>query len=156
MIDRPETDLKLIALDAQDLSVISTHLQDSVMRVGELDFDRRAMRFACVVNRFDWLAASKGLGLLKSYERRRAGLRFERVLGVRTLNIDLSSKDEVLSLLAVSFAKGEPPGGRISLLFSGGGVIELNVECIEAELRDLGAAWATHAKPVHRTEDHDV
>ena len=31
--------------------------------------------------------------------------------------------------------------------------VRLEVECIEAELRDLGAAWGTRSKPVHASED---
>ncbi len=153
MNDLPNKDLKLIALDEQDLSVISAHLQDSVVRVGNFDYSPRTKQFACVVNRFDWISAGKGFGMMKSYQRRQSGLRFERVLSVRTFKIDWKAKDDVLSLLALNFKKGDPPGGWISLLFSGGGIIELNVECIEVELRDLGAAWTTRAKPVHPTKE---
>lgn len=146
-------DLKLIALDAEDLAAMSAHLQDAVVRVEDLNFDKRAKRFACVLNRFDWLGANTRRGFAQPYERKRCGLRFERVLSVRTRNIDMAKKDDVLSLLALSFAPEELPAGRVSALFSGGAVIELAVECIEAELRDLGAAWTTHAKPVHRIDD---
>ncbi len=148
-------DLKLIALDAEDLSVVSAHLQDAVIRVGDLVYERGPKRFACVLNRFDWLAANENRKLIKGYQRLRTGLRFERVLSVRSTNIDRSKPDVILSLLALSFKKGDAPGGHVTLLFSGGGTIELEVECIEAELRDLGAAWSTHAKPTHRDHGSD-
>jgi hypothetical protein len=37
----------------------------------------------------------------------------------------------------------------VTLYFSGDASIQLQVECIEAELRDLGPAWRTHSKPKH-------
>ncbi len=33
--------------------------------------------------------------------------------------------------------------------FSGGAAIRLSVACIEIELKDLGAAWATKRSPEH-------
>lgn len=145
--------LKLIALESQDLDVLSTHLQDAVVRVADLNFDARSKRFACVMNRFNWEAAAAQRGLFKRFERRRSGLRFERVLAVRTRNLNQRDKDRVLSLLAIGFRAGDAPGGYVTLTFSGGATIELEVECIEAEMRDLGAAWETHAKPVHRADE---
>ncbi len=47
-------ELKLIALDADDLKVISAHLQDAVLRVGDIAYLPRERRFAALGNRFDW------------------------------------------------------------------------------------------------------
>ena len=47
-------DLKLIALDPEDLRVLSCHLQDAVIRVGDMTFLKHDMRFAAIANRFDW------------------------------------------------------------------------------------------------------
>lgn len=144
-------DLKLIALDAEDLAVLSAHLQDAVLRIGDAAYQPQAKRFALVANRFDWEEAIAASAKRRpAYERRRAGLRFERVLAVQTHNVDPSDKDRVVSLLAIDWLpEGKGPGGHVSLLFSGGGIIRLAVECIESELADLGAAWATRSKPVH-------
>ncbi|MEO1207733.1 MAG: DUF2948 family protein [Pseudomonadota bacterium] len=146
-------DLKLIALDEEDLSVLSAHLQDAVLKVGEITFQAKEKRFAAVVNRFDWEGELKaGSAVRKKHERRRSGLRFERVLAARTLRIDLTKPDDVLSLLAVTFEVSDTPAGRLTMNFSGGMAIELDVECIEGELRDLGAAWATDFRPLHKTD----
>lgn len=148
-------DLKLIALDAEDLAVLSAHLQDAVLRLGDAAYQKREKRFALVANRFDWeaAAAAKSARAKEAFERRRAGLRFERVLAVKVNGLDLGDKDRVLSLLAVEWRpEGEGPDGDLSLVFSGGGIIRLRVECIEAELQDLGAAWQTRSRPNH-TED---
>lgn len=144
--------LKLIALDAEDLAVVSAHLQDAVVRVGDMAFLPRSRRFALVANRFDW-ATPGSKGRKAPFQRRRAGLRFERVLAARVANLDLAAKNQFLSLLAVRFEGADPPSGTIRLDFSGGASVALDVECIEAELRDLGAAWTTANKPHHPDDE---
>jgi Protein of unknown function (DUF2948) len=143
--------LKLTALDEEDLEVISAHLQDAVMRVGDMTYLPAEKRFAIVLNRFDWenAQASKTEG----YQRRRAGVDFGRVLGVRTRNLHRQSDDAILSLLSVGFQVDEPPSGKIILVLAGDGEIELNVECIEGRMRDLGPAWPTQNQPEHIFED---
>jgi hypothetical protein len=89
-------DLKLIALDAEDLSVISAHLQDAVLLVGEVAYLPREKRFAAIANRFDWFGALRsGDGAATTYARRRAALRFERVTNAQLQGIDLTRRDGV-------------------------------------------------------------
>jgi hypothetical protein len=140
-------DLKLIALDPEDLKVLSCHLQDAVIRVGDMAYLKKEMRFAAIINRFDWEHSAKMADA--PFQRRRSGLRFERVKSVKLHGIDLRQKEVALELLAVTFEPGEEPSGVLTLHFSGGGAIRLEVECIEAELRDLGAQWRTRLKPRH-------
>lgn len=142
-------DLKLLAFDADDLAVVSAHLQDAVLQVADMAYLPKERRFAAIANRFDWAAATGAHGDKPALERRRTALRFERVLGARLQGIDLKAKRQVLSLLAVQFEEQDTPGGFITLIFAGGGAIRLTVECIECELRDLGAAWAARGQPVH-------
>lgn len=52
--------LKLIALDAEDLAVVSAHLQDAVLKVADMAYLPREKRFAMLVNRFDWASVIKG------------------------------------------------------------------------------------------------
>ena len=141
------TDLKLVALDNEDLAVISAHMQDSVFKVGDIDWSPRDAQFALAVNRFAWEGAERKR---KGFERRRAALVFKRVLAVRSLGIDRGKRDEVLSLLALRFErKGEGPDGTIELSLSGTASIALDVECIEVQLADIGGAWAAASKPRH-------
>ena len=58
--------------------------------------------------------------------------------------------EDVLSLLAVGFVPVDRPAGLIELVFSGGGAIMLDVECIEARVADLGGAWAATSRPAHK------
>lgn len=144
--------LKLIALDAEDLAVLSAHLQDAVARVGDLAYLPQEKRFAAILNRFNW---AKAVGGKARNERRRAGLRFERVRGAKLQGIDLKAKDAVLSMLAVQFEQPDKddPAGFVTLVFAGNAAIRLEVECIEAEIKDLGGAWRALARPDHPEGD---
>lgn len=143
-------DLKLIAFDAEDLAIIAANLQDAVLRMEDMAFLKAERRFALVVNRFDWShAVKKPSSASERFVRRRAGVRIERVTGARVQGLDISKKDQVLSLLTLTFEPGEAPQGAIILTFAGGGAVRLDVECIEAALTDLGAAWATSRRPEH-------
>ncbi|MDG4895290.1 MULTISPECIES: DUF2948 family protein [unclassified Mesorhizobium] len=140
--------LKLIALDDQDLSIVSAHVQDAVMKVSDLEYLPAAKRFVLTMNRFVWEAKS---GLFRQHnERRQSVLHFDRVLGVKTSGIPRDKPAEVLSLLAISFIAISKPAGIVELVFSGGGTIMLDVECIEARLADVGGSWEATSRPVHR------
>lgn len=140
--------LKLVALDEEDLQIISAHLQDAVLKVADLDYRAREKRFLVAVNRFVWESAPGGKRQ-RSYERRRSALHFERVNAVKATGIDRQKKDEVLSLLAIRFTGKDSPAGFIDLVFAGGATVRLDVECIEAQFSDLGAAWETGSRPEH-------
>ena len=142
--------LKLLALDAEDLAVISAHVQDAVCRVGDLDYASARKQFGTVTNRFAWESGEGGLLSRRRNERRRSVLSFGRVLAIRTAGIDRGKPDDVLSLLAVRFHETQAPAGTIELLFAGTAAIRLDVECIEARLADLGAAWEAVSRPLHR------
>ncbi len=141
--------LKLAALDAEDLEVISAHVQDAVMKTGELTYHTRERRFAMVMRRFAWEKEKKRLFRRQIHERRLSALQFDRVLSVRSTGIDTSKPETVLSLLALRFEPGEAPSGVIEIAFSGGATIRLDVECIETRLSDIGAAWETPVRPRH-------
>ena len=143
------SDLKLIALDAEDLPVLAAHLQDAVLKVEDMAYLKAERRFVMVANRFDWSHAAQSGGKAQPFVRRQAGVRVEHVLGAKVSGIDRAGKDQVLSLLTLTFEPGEAPGGTILLTFAGGGAVRLEVECLEAALTDLGAAWATRRKPEH-------
>ncbi len=147
------TDLKLIALDAEDLAILSAHLQDAVFTVADMTYLPHEHRFAAVLNRFDWAAALPAGKRKARRQRRRTALRFERVNAAQLHGIELKARERVLSLLAVQFEPGAFPAGVVMLHFAGGAAIRLEVECIEAELRDLGAVWSTRSKPDHGKDD---
>lgn len=139
------TDLKLLALDTEDLDVISAHVQDAVVRVADMGYARGDRRFALLMNRYDWASDKpRGKGV-----RKRAALHFDAVQSVVSAGFDPNAHDGVLNLLAVTFIPIDGPAGMIELSFAGGGTVRLGVECLEARLSDLGATWAAAAKPAH-------
>lgn len=140
--------LKLVALDTEDLKIISAHVQDAVLKVADLDYRVPEKRFALAMNRFAWEV--KPRLLRRRYERHRSVLHFDRVLSVQTTGIDRNNPDQVLELLAIVFTETEAPAGTIELVFAGGAAARLEVECIEAHLADLGAAWETPSRPIHQ------
>ncbi|HZL63079.1 MAG TPA: DUF2948 family protein [Pseudolabrys sp.] len=138
--------LKFVVLDEEDLEVVSTHLQDAVAKVADVLWRPQEKRLVLAVNRFDWEGAQTAK---PEYHRRRAALRFERVLSCKCRDVNPAGKDAVLNLLAVEFSETDAPSGVVTLTFSGGAALRLEVECLEAELADLGPSWTTAACPVH-------
>jgi hypothetical protein len=138
-------DLKLLALDREDLDVISATTQDAVVRVPDMGFAKADHRFALLMNRYAWEEPGK------KGQRKRAALHFDRVNAVRVAGIDTNAMDGVLELLAIVYepAGAEDPAGNVELRFAGGGTVRLEVECLEARMQDLGAAWAAKATPEH-------
>lgn len=153
LVDNTPKPLKLIAVDTGDLEVISAHLQDAVVLVGDMTYLPAEQRFAMVANRFDWQGAPARSDDKASYHRRRTGLHFDRVLSARTQSITAGARDAVVELLAISFEAGDAPSGHIDLIFAGGGTIRLEVECIDAQMRDLGPVWETASRPCHDLEE---
>ncbi|NKB52986.1 MAG: DUF2948 family protein [Rhizobiaceae bacterium] len=145
--------LKLMALDADDLLVVSAHVQDSVFQSREIEYSPAKGQVIIPINRFAWDAPAARRLLFKKYQRRRSVLHFSRVISLKSNMIDRRDDTEVKSLLSISFqpaANEDDPGGQILLNFGGGGGLLLDVECIEAQLTDLGAAWKASSKPQHR------
>ena len=138
--------MKLIALDRDDVEVVSTHIQDAVVKVADIRWRPTEHRMVVALNRFDWESAN---GAEPQYRRRRSALRFDRVLACKCRNVSPKDKDAVLNLLAVEFAETDTPAGVVTLFFSGDAALRLEVECLECELVDLGPTWTTVQCPAH-------
>jgi hypothetical protein len=136
------TALRLLVQDADDLSVVSASLQDSVAKMGDIAFDKGARRLTLAVNRYRWEAKRGG-------ERVRTGLQVGSVLAVASRNLRLGSKDAVVELLSIGFEPGEAPGGVIHFTFAGGGDLRAEVECIDMVLADVSAPWPAKRRPAH-------
>jgi hypothetical protein len=142
VVERDGALLKLKAQDEEDLRVISAQMQDAIVRVGDITYDARRRKFAILCNRFAWDAAP-------ARERRRSGLHFENVTGAKRQGFEQSEADTILSMLSISFVPGDAPSGQVTLTFSAGHAILLDVEYLDCALRDLGAVWSTEKTPSH-------
>ena len=139
--------LRLIAEDTADLEVISSAVQDAVLKAENLKFDRKRRRFTLEVNRFQWEDSKSKRG---PQSRVRSLLAVDGVLSVKTRAVTKSDPDLVLSILTVSFdPDAEPPGGTIKILFAGDGELALEVEAIDATLLDSAYEWSTRQRPDH-------
>ncbi len=139
--------LRLVALDEQDLRIISAHVQDAVTKVGDIQYSAADKQLVVPVNRYAW--EKKRRLFSRRGERRASVLNFNRVMSVRSSGIDQAKRDNVLSLLAIEFAETDAPAGEMVLIFAGGGAMSLQVEVIEVQLADLGGAWEAAARPRH-------
>lgn len=135
--DGREGPLRLKALDAEDLGVIAALVQDAVFPATEMTWDRKARRFAILLNRFRWEDADKARARKRSFERVQAVLAIEDVMKVQSQGIDKSDPEMVFSLLSIAFVAGEDGMGRVEMTLAGDGVIAVEVEALEVLLRDV-------------------
>jgi hypothetical protein len=126
--------LKLIALDADDLAVISAHVQDARVKACDIIWRARQKRLVIGMSRLDWEQAILGE---PGPRRLVAVLRFDRVLACKARKIG-GAQPAALDLVGIEFSPGEAPGGCALLLFADGGALRLELECLECELTDLG------------------
>jgi hypothetical protein len=82
-------------------------------------------------------------------------LRFDRVSSCKCRCVNPAGRGAILNLLAIEFHETDPPAGIITLTFSGGGALRLEVECLETELADVGPSWPTAARPTHLEDGRD-
>src|SRR6202035_252777 len=85
------------------------------------------------MSRLDWEQTLSGE---TSPRRLIAALRFDRVLSCKSRNIASATG---LKLVGIEYHPADTPSGSALLLFSHGGALRLDVECLECELTDLGA-----------------
>ena len=134
--------LKLTALDADDLSVISAAVQDSLVAVRDCAFFAGESRFVLLLNRFRWEADP---GVESRYWRTHSALVFNGVNKVHHHAIPLQEPDRVLELLSVT-AENER---SVTLGFAAGRAIRLEIERLACHLGDVGEPWPTPWKPAH-------
>ena len=151
----PEGSLRLRAEDSDDLAVISAVVQDALISVKDLTYDRDARRFTLVANRFRWEGKPDGGGLREAngdatFERTLCAVTFDTVEGVAYRGFRRRDDGRILSLLAIR--PGEKPG-LIDLEFSGGATLRLTVSTISIYATDMGEAWPTVWQPDHNAGD---
>ncbi|HWB47754.1 MAG TPA: DUF2948 family protein [Stellaceae bacterium] len=146
----PDAPLRLRAEDADDLAVLSAVLQDALIAVRDLTYDRDAKRFTLVANRFRWEAKPNGADGEPAFERRLCAVTIEAVDSVSYRGFRRRDDERILSLLALR--PGER-GGTLELDFSGSPGMRLGIAAIRVFATDLGEAWPTAWQPDHSTGD---
>ena len=164
--------LRLKARDAEDMGVLAAVLQDALVPLIDVTFQKAQKRFVMVANRFMWESlkadrpqaqpvpvgqpGSEGDAAFEDeapeprFQRVNCGLRFDHVANVRVRAIDMKQRDQILNLLTLA---RDPDG--LTLLFSEDAAIRLVGRRIEAHLEDLGEPWPTDWRPAHRLDETD-
>jgi len=141
--------LKLIAKTEEDLRVVSAHLQDSIVSVGDIANLKKNNIFLIQLNRFMWEDVEKGV--FRKNKRIRTVLKFENVLSVLSRNINQTKKDKFLDFLAIETNITPDNNYEMKIIFAGDSIIRVISEVIEVTLDDQGEAWDTKNKPKHKT-----
>ncbi|OYU19163.1 MAG: hypothetical protein CFE34_06765 [Rhodobacteraceae bacterium PARR1] len=151
--DGDERPLNLFAQDGDDLGVISALVQDSVLPVTEMTWDRKARRFVALINRFRWEDRAAAEAAKRPVERVRALLTVSDVLAVRTQGIDRQDRDTVLSILSLTWEPGMDGTGRLVLVLAGDGAVAVEVEALDVSLRDVTRPYRA---PSGKVPSHDL
>ena len=83
--------------------------------------------------------------------RVRCGVHFDDVLRVRTQGIEMTDRDGLLPLLAITVEEAEH-GVTLHLQFVGGGTISLDAEAVNCHVSDIEQGWPTPSRPDHGLE----
>jgi Protein of unknown function (DUF2948) len=134
--------MKLHALDIDDLQVISSHMQDALVRRSDMRYLRKRRQFVFAANRFAWERQPEKI-------RHRTGLHFEHVLAVRQSGFSTVRGESILSLLSISFSETKAPAGTVTLTFAAGPTLALDVEYLDLAMKDLGPQWTANQRPSH-------
>ena len=135
--DGADQPMLLTAQDGESLTVLSALLQDAVFPITQMAYAKSRRRFAVLLNRFRWEDRDHAQTADRRYERVQSLLVFHDVLSVQTMGIDRADKDTVLSLLQIGFEAGSDGTGRVTLILSGDGSVGLQIETLDAQLRDV-------------------
>ena len=135
----PVEPLRLLAEDADDLHIISAALQDAILRPVDIVWEPSARRVTLKLSRFCWECGGT---------RVMAAMQFGDVVAVKSRRLP-RLPESALELLAMEFAPDEAPGGRVILMFAGGGDLRIDVECLDAVLTDLSERWPAQSAPTH-------
>jgi hypothetical protein len=148
--------LRLRAEDAEDLAVISACLQDALVPVRDLAYDRDAATFMLAANRFRWERHGTGETRVTPFERTLCALAFEAVTAVVYRGFRRKEEERILSLLAIKSGRSDAAsqsGVAIDLEFAGRATIRLSAAAIRCRVRDFGEPWPTAWRPGHALDE---
>jgi hypothetical protein len=135
--------LKVMAHDKEDLEVLSVFMQDALIPLSGMDFDKKEGIFKMCASRYRWDLKVQGS---KDVERIHAGVTFHDVESVAFRGFSRTEKQEhSLELLAIQY---EAP--HIYLTFAANAEIRLTVKDIHIRLKDVDDAWPAMHQPIHK------
>ena len=140
--DGDERPLNLAADDAEGLAVIAALVQDAVLTAADMTWDRKARRFAMLVNRFRWEDREAAERVGRAYERARALLVVGDVVAVASQGVARGDGDTVLSVLSLEWQAGADGTGALVVTLAGDGAVRVAAECLDVTLKDVTRPYA--------------
>jgi hypothetical protein len=141
--------VRLKAVDADDLRVVSALLQDAIIAIADIAFLPDDRLFVLLASRYQWEGRAPDGGPTpdeggEGPTRIRCAVRFTGVDRVKRRGVDLTRRSQFLSLLAM-----EAVEGALLLRLSGDADIRLEGAAIECRIEDQGDPWPASRRPGH-------
>jgi len=137
--------LKLIAKDLEDLQILASHLQDSIVPLMSMTYDPETQTFRAIANRFCWEHDELEFEGDSLYHRVHSGIEIHHVTRVQHKGLDRTNDNRSYNLLTVHGNES----GALRLVFSGGPELRLEIDTLHVHLGDLEHPWPTRKKPKH-------
>lgn len=134
--------LKILAQNTEDLNILSACLQDSLIPVKELEYDKDQKKFVMLLHRYRWEdqeAESQG-------SRIHAALVFDAVTHVQIKGMDQTKSRTALTLSLLSLSYHAP---YVYITCADNISLRLEVDQLKVKLRDGSLAWPAKT-PVHQ------
>lgn len=137
--------LRLLARDSEDLTILSTHLQDALLPLTSMVYEPKNATFTVLANRFCWEYPPIDHEGEPMFHRVHAGLCFRNVDKVHHRGIDRKGPERILNILTLE-AKTK---NSINMIFSGDREICIQTKDLHCHLGDLHHPWPTRKRPTH-------
>ena len=141
-----DSPLMLKAHDAEDLTVLSTFLQDSLFLRRDFQYDSYRREISVLLNRVRWEQYHNPMASQENVERVRSLLRINDVLECRH-NLHQDQGSEVpFSLLSLEFVPATDGMGKLNFRLSGHWDIHADIECVDIYLSDVTRPYSAPSK----------
>ena len=119
--------LSLAAQKEEDLVVIATLCQDSIIKVANIKWAKKAKRFYLLINRFCWELNDLSKKKSSNMFRINSIMSFNSVLSVKSAGIQQNNNSDITSLLTINYNFFNFEKQAIDLIFSGNSQISLSL-----------------------------
>ena len=145
-----ENRLKLRAVAAEDVEIMSALLQDGLVAASDLHYQKDAASFVMVINRFCWEQVNETESQTQP-NRCLCGLKVAHVNQVsqRGLSAGVNQFYNLLSITYEETKENEKSMKRLTLTFSDGYGIRLTVDKLALIVQDLAVPHPGLARPQH-------
>ena len=145
-----ENRLKLRAVAAEDVEIMSALLQDGLVAASDLHYQKDAASFVMVINRFCWEQVDD-TELQTPLNRCLCGLKVAHVKQVsqRGLSVGANQFYNLLSITYEETKENEKMVNRLTFTFSDGYDIRLTVNELALIVQDMAAPHPGLARPQH-------